>query len=96
MTVIDDQGGCADGTPAERALRRWLEGDDSAIAEWLDGGEDEPVARDPSRPRRRTDGHLARRRELAERLSRRIVREILSVLAEVDRPIPLDDARWYP
>ncbi|TLZ65326.1 MAG: hypothetical protein E6K16_02935 [Methanobacteriota archaeon] len=84
MTEVDGLHGTGEGTRAERALRRWLEGDDSAIADWLDDGGTAAVAPDWSGSTQRPEGRLTRRRELAERLSHRIVTEVLRALAEID------------
>ena len=97
MTATQDGRERAAEARAEQALRRWLDGDDSAIAEWLDAGAEPPRAsQEPMERGRPTEGPVARHRELAERLSRRIVSEVMRALAEIDRPGPLDDARWFP
>lgn len=84
MTEVDERREIGGGPRAERALRRWLEGDDSAIAEWLDDGEDVAIASDRNGVQEPAERRFIRRHELAERLSHRIVREVLRTLAEVD------------
>jgi len=83
---VDDLPGVAGGTRTERALRRWLEGDDSAIAEWLDDGESPVTPPDRSGSGQPPEVRHTRRQELAERLSYRIVTEVLRALAEIDHP----------